>query len=259
MLLSYRNMLPAEVAAEIERLGASSAYILGDYRALDAGVYAAVEDAIGADDVTRLGGINRYETAEFVGAEVVDLLGPDYDGVAFVATGLTFADALSASPLAAAQGWPVYLSGMPTISHQTLVAMEDAGVTDVILLGGEAALSVTSAAAVKAAGFDAIRLDGDDRYETSVAVAEFGVAEAGLAWDGVAIATGQDFPDALSGGPLQGMSGSVMLLVQRNALPISIANALNDHAGAINEVRFLGGLPAISAAVRADVMDALMP
>jgi len=259
VLLSYHDMLPASVAGEIERLGATNAYILGDYRALDDSVYDAVEDIVGTDGVMRIGGDDRYETAEFVGAEVVELLGSDYDGTAFVATGLTFADALSASPLAAAQGWPVYLSGMPTISDQTLAAMEEAGVSDVILLGGEAALSVTSAAAVKAAGFDSIRLDGDDRYETSVEVAEYGVAEAGLGWDGVAIATGQDFPDALSGGPLQGMSGSVMLLVQKYELPMSVANVLSDHAGAINEVRFLGGLPAVSAAVRADVMDALMP
>jgi putative cell wall-binding protein len=135
--------------------------------------------------------------------------------------------------------------------------MEAAGVTDVILLGGEAALSVTSAAAVKAAGFASVRIDGADRFETAVSVAEFGVSDAGLGWDGVAIATGEDYPDALSGGPLQGMSGSVMLLVRQDSAPGIVTGALTANKAAISEVRFFGGLPAVSGIARAEVAAAL--
>jgi len=259
VLLSGRGALPASVLGEIDRLGASEAYVLGDFRALSTNVYNALVAELGFGNVHRIGGANRYETANLVAAEVVDMLGDEYDGTAFVGTGLNFADALAASPLAAANGWPVYLSGMPTISSDTIAAMQAAGVTDTILLGGEAAMPEGTSIVILGAGFTAIRIDGADRYETAAKVAEWGVTDAGLDWDGVAIATGEKFPDALSGGVAQGISGSVLLLSRSDSLSPVTQAALEDNAGDIASVRFLGGLPALSQSVRDAVMAALAP
>lgn len=46
---------------------------------------------------------------------------------------------------------------------------------------------------------------GADRYETAARIAEVDV-EAGMTWDGVGVATGADFPDALSGGGCSGLT-----------------------------------------------------
>jgi len=255
LLTDPEELLP-EVAAEIERLAPGQIYVLGETEAISADVFADLEALAGGDaEVTRLGGIDRYETAEIVADEVVALQSDGYDGTAFVATGENFADALAASPLAAANGWPVYLAPHPMISEQTVAAMQDAGVTDCILLGGDAAMPEDTTVVILAAGFSALRIDGADRYETATKVAGYGVSDAGLAWNDLAIATGQKFPDALAGGAAQGMLGSVMLLVMKDDVPAYTADALMDNQLSIANVRFLGGDSAISQTVRDEIYD----
>lgn len=254
VLLTEHGMLLAEVAAEIERLGASEVYILGGESALTTDVSDGLADMLGEENVYRIGGADRYETAELVAAEVIGMFGDEYDGTAFVATGENYADALAASPLAAFNVWPVYLAPQPVITADTIAAMQDAGVTDVILLGGDAAMPEGTAVTILEAGFVAERIDGADRYETAAKVARYGVTEAGMSWDGVTLATGETYADALAGGAAQGSRGSVMLLTTTDALPTATADALADNAGAISTVSFLGGLSAISQAVRDEVM-----
>jgi len=257
ILLTPGTALLPEVAEEIERLEAREIYVLGGTNALSADVMADLQALLSAQEgrVIRIGGTDRYRTAELVAAEVVDLLGDSYGGEAFLATGENFADALAASPLAAYGGVPVYLAPQPVISAQTVDAMEAAGVTDVVLLGGEAAMPEDVAVIILKAGMSAARIDGTDRYETAAKVAEFGVGEMGMDWDGVAIATGETFADALAGGAAQGADASVMLLTQKNTLPASTEAALSDNAGDIGFISFFGGPSAISFGVRDQVFD----
>lgn len=259
VLLTKPDMLLPQVAGEIDRLGAEEVYILGSERALYEDVYSALVKTLGASNVHRIGGADRYETADLVAQKVVELQGGAYDGTAFVATGENYADALAASPLAAANGWPVYLAPQPVISDRTVSAMKEAGVTDVILLGGEAAMPEGTGVSILEAGMTAVRIDGVDRYETAAKVAAYGVSDAGMSWDRVALATGETYPDALAGGAAQGRLGSVMLLSRSSSLPGATANVLADNASSIHSVRFFGGLTALSQAVRDSVMDALAP
>jgi len=258
VLLTDSFELTPAVADEITRLGATSVFVLGGPVAVSEGVFTELEDLLGQEGtVTRLGGIDRYETAEIVADEVVSRRGVDYDGMAFVATGENFADALAASPIAAANGWPVYLAPHPRISDQTVDAMLDAGVTDCILLGGDAAMPEDTNVVILAAGFDALRIDGSDRYETASKVAGYGVSDCGLSWGNVGVATGLTFPDALAGGAAQGLKGSVMLLATRTAVPAYTADSLTDNKSSIGTVRFLGGLNALSQDVRDEIYDIL--
>lgn len=263
ILLVSRDSIPAATVTEIGRLGAAKAVILGGEAAVGAGVEAALSQALGEANVTRIGGANRYETADLVAARVKELRGAAYDGTAFVATGANFPDALAAGPLAAANGWPLHLVHPARgISEDTWAAME--GATEVLILGGEGAVSVATAVELVAEyGADkVIRLAGTTRYDTAVAVATHGVEHAGLAWDRVGIATGQRFPDALAGGVLQGgvlqgKVGSVMLLTRSTSLELATRQALADNKEAIETVTFFGGGDAISAEVRAAVAQAL--
>jgi hypothetical protein len=90
-----------------------------------------------------------------------------------------------------------------------------------------------------------------------VAIATYGVDNAGLSWDGVALATGKNYPDALAGGVLQGQNGSVMVLTETNTLSPDTAAALTANAGSISSVVYLGGLGAISQTVR-DQVEAIL-
>ncbi|MDP2234657.1 MAG: cell wall-binding repeat-containing protein, partial [Actinomycetota bacterium] len=196
ILLVDTNSVPAAVAAEITRLGADRAIILGGTAAVGASVEAALKTQLGNADVTRIAGTNRYETAGKIAARVIAEQGSGYDGTAFVATGGKFPDALGAAPLAAANVWPLYLANPATgLSAGTKTAM--AGVTDVVILGGTGVVSPAVGSYLEATYPSKVtRLAGGDRYETAVKVATYGVDHAGLGWTRVAIATGENFPDA---------------------------------------------------------------
>jgi len=257
ILLTAQGSLPAEVRAEIVRLGATKAIVLGGTPAVSAAVAGQI-DAIPGVSVERIAGANRYDTANAVAARTIAVMraGAGYSGIAFVATGANFPDALGASPLAAAKGWPIYLANPNQGNNAGLIAtMRAAGVTDAILLGGTNVVADSIRLALGAT-FQT-RLSGANRYDTAVKVAAYGVANAGLAWDKVAIATGQNFPDALAGGVLQGSHGSVLLLTPTASLNDGVAAVLSTNKASIFEVRFLGSTAAVSQTARNQVTNIL--
>ncbi|MBE0476889.1 MAG: cell wall-binding repeat-containing protein, partial [Coriobacteriia bacterium] len=252
ILLVKPNEVPKVVMDEIVRLRAKNAIILGSANAVSSGVENALKAKLGSTKVTRLGGRDRYETANMVAAATVKRLGGAYDGKAFVATGGNFPDALAASPLAAAKGWPIYLTKDTGLPSNVRSAMKAAKVTKPIILGSTAAVPRVVENDLKAAfgTGNVSRLFGDNRYATAVKVAAYGVAQAGLHWDRLAIGTGENFPDALAGGVLQGKHGSVMLLTPGKALDPGVKNLLAAKKAEIREVRYLGSDNAVSLAVR---------
>ncbi len=262
ILLSPKDALPADVLAEIERLNPSSAYVLGGEGALSDDVLAELTGLLGEENVTRLGGSDRYETAEIIADEVIGYLG-EWGWIvdtAFVATGRNYPDALAAAPLAAGVYYPIYLSDPDCISDPTAQAMRSAGITETILLGGEAVVSPETEEKLADNGIATVdRIAGADRYETAAAIAQYGVDEYGFAWDGVAIATGKGFADALAGGVAQAYWGSVMLLSDPASLSEPSLDALEVNAADIQGIRFLGGTRALSQTVRDQAMDAIAP
>mgnify|MGYP001034767268 CR=1 FL=1 len=77
-----------------------------------------------------------------------------------------------------------------------------AGVADVVIFGGTAAISDAVEANLNNWGYGTWRIAGATRYDTAAEVAEYGVGIAGLGWNRVGIATGENYPDALAGGVL---------------------------------------------------------
>lgn len=259
ILLTKPTALSSGILEEIDRLGASEAIILGGLGAIS----QDVEDALVAhfaDEnlVDRIGESNRYTTAQAIAAATIDELdaGAGYEGTAFVATGGNFPDALAASPLAAAKGWPIYL--VKPGSNPPTAEMQARGVTDVLILGGTGAITDAQQTSLESAFPGNVeRLDGKDRYATGVEVATYGVDTVGLTWDGLAFSTGQNFPDALAGGVLAGKNGSVMLLTKSTSLPTSVSDKLTTERDWIADVYYLGGDGAISQDVRDTVATIL--
>jgi putative cell wall-binding protein len=251
ILLVEPNAIPGAVADEIDRLGADWAIILGGSNAVGTGVELALKAKLGSgpNDVERIAGNTRYETADKIATRVLDEGG---SGLCFVATGGNFPDALAAAPLAAAQRWPLLLAHPVTgFSDATKAIIEDR-IGYAVILGGTSAVSVaTEQWLVGELGDLAVdRLDGANRYETAVKVATWAVEEVGHEWDRVGITTGENFPDALAGGVLQGQRWSVMVLTPPASLHPDVAAALTANASRIAQVTFFGGTNAISQAVR---------
>ena len=254
ILLTRAASLPPVVLAEIRRLGASEAIILGGESAVSPAVEKALADELGENAVTRIGGATRYETAERVARAAREALGERYNGTCFVATGESFPDSLAASALAAAQGWPLLLTEPGELTASALATMEEIGVSSAVVLGGTGVVGENVERTLRARlGEGAVdRISGADRYDTAAAVADYAVAQ-GLCWDGAAIATGLDFPDALAGGVLQGRAGSVLLLTRGTVLVAPVRDRLAAECGDVRSLRYLGGDGAVSCAVKAAV------
>ncbi|MHB1341474.1 MAG: cell wall-binding repeat-containing protein [Coriobacteriia bacterium] len=242
VLLTMADEVPASVMAEITRLGATKVYVLGGTGAVSADAFAQLDATFGT--VVRVTGINRYSTALAVANETIDVLGAGYGGGAFMATGDNFPDALGASPIMYAEGMPVVL--VDPAGAYTLPAE----VTDVTILGGTGAVPASVQTALGAT-FEA-RIAGTNRYETAAAVAQYGVS-LGMMWDGVGIATGENFPDALCAGPLLGSNNAVMLLTTTASLSSDAAAKLNTNKAMITKATFVGGTGAVSAFTRNQV------
>lgn len=124
-----------------------------------------------------------------------------------------FADALAGAPLAVAVRGPLLLSDPDGVPDPTMREIARLGATNVVLLGGEAALSSAVADQLGELGLAVRRLAGPTREGTSIAIAR----ELGTA-DGAVLTARGSFADALSVSALAGAEGLPILLVQPDDL-----------------------------------------
>ncbi|HEY3317578.1 MAG TPA: cell wall-binding repeat-containing protein [Coriobacteriia bacterium] len=261
LLLTRPTALSSGVASEAIRLDARNVVLIGSEEAVSADVESALR-ALTVNghglNVTRIGGKDRFETAAMVASTTVAVMrarGRTYDGTAFFTTGYNFPDALAAAPLSAKRGWPVLLVRPSEVPSATDAAITAIGVRRGIVLGSESAVgkNVADALAPRLAS-PPERLSGPDRYITALEIARFSAQPGnGLGWDGLAFATGDNFPDALAGGVMQARLGSVLLLTPTAELRQCARAELAARRAEITAVRYLGSTSALSERTRAGV------
>lgn len=249
LLLTQTDRLPAATQAEIERVlsDGGTVHILGGASAVSTELADEIE-ALGYN-VNRLAGEDRYETAIAIAEEIGS------EGPLLLSTGTNFPDALTSGAAAGSTGGVVLLTrgdALPSVVVEYLEDFEG----EVYAVGGPA---VTAASALD----DVVGVEGNDRYETAVAVAEeFFHTEDGFeeGYDGFALASGQTFPDALTGGASSGRNNDPVLLAQQNNLPNATAEYLTETAVDLElDGHVLGGPRAISDAVAQAAFAALNP
>jgi len=251
ILLTTTSSLPQVVLDEIDRLGATKAYVLGGTGAVSDGVIDQLVDAgMVEGDIKRLAGLNRYETAKAIAAELENILGEDTIKKVYVATGLNFPDALAASGAAAKEGCPVILTGTTVLPDAAKQAIEGLGADEAVILGGEGVVSVAVEAQLVAAGINPLkitRLSGPTRYDTAKAVADWSVGGSGPTFDAddVYVATGLNFPDALASGVLAARDNAPTLLVG-STVPWPTQSFLDGHKAEIDKLNVIGGTGALS-------------
>ncbi|MBE6760078.1 MAG: hypothetical protein E7554_08325 [Ruminococcaceae bacterium] len=198
------------IVKEINRLGAENAYIIGGERAVGKDIEKLLSGA--NISFTRLAGSDRYATAAEIAAEL-NSIGTKSE-IVFVVSGENFADALSAGFAAAQKSAPILYTEADQLHETTAEYIAANGITKAIIIGGDAAVSEKTALQLDELT-DISRISGADRYLTSIAVArEFFNGEMG---DKVAVATGKNFPDALTGGAYAINQGAPVLLVGDSA------------------------------------------
>ncbi|MBZ4663262.1 MAG: SpoIID/LytB domain protein [Caloramator sp.] len=199
ILLTDINSLNQDVEIELLRLGVKNVFIIGS----EAAVSKAVEDRIKTlnINVERIGGDDRYETA----LKIAEKLGNPNE--VFVATGQNFPDALSISPIAAIKGVPIILTPKNRANDKVLQYLQNINPEKIYLIGGKDVVSIDVVV-----GFEdrVDRISGQDRYLTNVEIAKrFNDI---ISHNKVYVATGENFPDALSGSSLAAKNGGMIIL-----------------------------------------------
>ena len=183
-------------------------------------------------------------------------MGTAFQVIAFVASGADFPDALSVAPVAYAQALPVLLTAPGSLPASTRSAL--AGIDRAIVVGGPVAISEGVQDQIDAMpGTAAERWMGANRYETATEIAANAQGEGWVGFSYVGVASGENFPDALAGGPVAGQAGGVMLLVQQAKLPGPTGGFLSANKEAIHAGQAYGGPIAINDAVLAAIDEAL--
>jgi putative cell wall-binding protein len=256
VLLTDAAALPDEVAAEVRRLGATNAYLVGPPSLLSAQVAEDLADA-GAADQARITAPDRYSLSVAVAEELASYPEVELDEVVLALgeaaeASRAWPDALSATALAARRTAPILLVAGERLPDPVADWLTQRRPDLVTVVGGTAAIPQGVAAdAGELADAQVRRLAGDTRYATSVAVAEAAV-DAGLDSGEVWVATGRNFPDALAAGPAAAAAGSPLLLVDGEDVQGSPDSA-SWLAGNADRLVVVGG----QAVVRDEVVRAL--
>ena len=251
ILLTPSDHLASAVAAEIARLGAETAILLGGENALEPQLASELQAA--GLTVDRIAGSNRYDTARLVAQRV----GTD-DGM-YVVEGHNadpargWPDAVSVSGLAAFEARPILLATRDALPEETESLLRGTAGT-VTIVGGEAAVSAEVADALARVADEVERLAGANRYETARAVADRAVA-AGFDTQRTWLVSGDGWPDALVAGPVAAAADVPVLLVPSRSLEAApvVRDWILAYRGLLEDVRLIGGPAAISEAVEAAV------
>ena len=234
VLLSEQASLPAETGEALAALAPAEIIVVGGSGAVSD---AVLSELGGIAPTRRIAGTSRYDTAaELAKAAFPTPVGDD-DLPVFLASGESFADALSgAAAAASAPATPLLLTqpgALPEATRAELVRQRPPGV---YVLGGTTAVSQAVEDEITALGIEVIRLAGGDRYETSAAIVDaiFGAS------DEVLVVTGANFPDGLVAGSL----GLPLLLLPPSGIPSSTANAFSARSPV--GATILGGSGAVS-------------
>jgi putative cell wall-binding protein len=197
--------------------------------------------------VDRIAGSDRYDTA----VKISQAGFPATANIVFIATGAGFADALSAAPVAAKLGGPLLLTPAGSLPSSVKSEIQRLAPQKIVIVGGPAAVSTSVETALEALAPNVQRFGGADRYAVARAVdaAFFGTGGIPTLY----IATGTNFPDALSAAAAAGAHSSAVLIVpgaasQLDAATMSLITSLHPAA-----IRIAGGTAAVSAGIAAQL------
>ncbi|MGD8167603.1 cell wall-binding repeat-containing protein [Herbiconiux sp. P16] len=205
---------------------------------------ARADDTVFGPLVTRVSGADRYDMA----AQISRLTNPTGARVVYVASGASFADALSAGPAASRNAGPLLLVPPDSVPTAVTAALAILDPLRVVVVGGSLSVTEAAVAQLRTAAPHATveRISGADRYAVSRAV----VADAFRTRpSAIYLATGANFPDALTAGAVAASNASPVVLVDGGA------PALNgDTLGLLTslgsrDVVLVGGTGSVSAGI----------
>ena len=261
VLLTDGEHFTTPLSNELHRLGVTHIYVLAGTTVVTPDLVTGLATVVGAGNVERIWGQDRYDTSAAVARKVALLKGASFAHTVFLATGTNFPDAMSASPYAYGNAFPVLLTRPGALPGPVATALGDLSVNRVTIAGGTGAIANSVASAVEAvtgAG-SSTRVNGQDRYNTATLMANFSTANGWATQAFVGVASGETFADALSGGAATGFRGGVLVLVGEDEVPPTTSSYLANYQPLVKRAAIFGGPGAVSEGVRAQVYGRLNP
>lgn len=240
ILLTNKDQLNSDTEAELKRLGVKTVYIIGGTGAVSPQVEAKLK--LMKIDVIRLGGNTRYETAIKVAKE---LNAPDELAVT---TSDSFSDALSIAPFAAMKNMPIILVPKDNVPQCVQDYLSSVKIDKTYIVGGTDIISD----AVSKKFSNPYRIIGSDEYQRNIQVIKTFLND--IHGNSIYIATGNKFPDALSGSAVACMESSPIMLVGDEPTA-EMESFISQNKASISEFKVLGGEGAVSSAT----LDLLFP
>lgn len=195
-------------------------------------------------------GVDRYKTSVEVskngfkdGSENVVLVSGENEALV---------DGLTATPLASTLDAPILLTSKDNIPYCVIDEIERLGAKNIYIVGGENSVSLdVSNKLEKYYGKNITRIDGEDRYETSINVSEEVVKNTNNKVD-VFIVGGSGLADALSVSPVAGSKKSPIILTEKESLSVDSKYFLSKYA---NSTYMIGGKSHISNNISRDIVN----
>jgi len=282
VLLTAKNSLSQETSNAIGSIdggaaGPGTIWVVGGTAAVSDNVRAQIK-ALGysGSNFKEIGGATRYETAAAVAASAAGVqANVPYNGLrtAIIASGQNFPDALSAGPVAYINKMPILLTQTASLNSSTKSALTARSIQQVLIMGGTAAVSQATSDAIAAMGITVVRVAGVDRFDTAYQLAKLESKAVGLGGfgfesgpgvttldptgdagvDQIVLASGLNFPDALSASPLAGIRQAPILLMA--SAPEKTKQFASENSATLDNVAATGGTGVIPDADLTTVKD----
>lgn len=199
-----------------------------------------------APSATRVWGADRFATAAAISRRAY----PAGSATAVLASGRAFSDGLAASSLAGVLNAPILLTELHSLPALTLAELRRLRVSKVFIAGGSGAIAPAVEGALRAGipGIEIERIAGDDRYGTAAKIAERVREITGQRPGRVFLASGENFPDALSLSPIAFATREPIILTRRSVLPTVSQAAITNlrRPGDTVDLLIAGGTGAVA-------------
>ncbi|MSB17170.1 cell wall-binding repeat-containing protein [Finegoldia magna] len=183
-------------------------------------------------------GADRYAT----NAEIIKEF-KDAD-TCIIASGENFADSLSIGAYATKNGYPIVLVQKNKISDVTKQALKDSKIKKCYIVGGENSVSKSLEKELPQV---IERIAGNDRYETSLKIADKFYKDA----EGAYLASGEVFADSLAINPIAAKFDVPLILTPKDKLPQKTLEYLEKSK--IIQVAIIGGEKTVSKQIQQEL------
>lgn len=245
ILLTAKDTLTKEAEEELMRLSPSNIIIVGGEGSISTKVEKYIKDTFKSASLERIGGKDRFETSTKIAEKL------DFNGEVALTSSVSYADALSMAPIAAAKEMPILLTPKDNLSSYTSNYLKGKTVSKAYIIGGTGVVSDN----LKNNIANSHRIYGENRFATNVAILKEFSSKLNKGNVFTALGNGpkgNEFADALSGAALAAKMNAPMILTDKT-LPKEIKNYVASDITKEAKLFALGGEAVVSNTVMNEI------